>query len=66
MANWPSSTPEDLERRLKATLSQRNAGPAEIWGEFRDWLVKHGVEPTESVPGPKRFGDDGPVEGKWG
>ena len=46
---WPHSIPEDLRRRLDAVLSQRHHGAAEIWGEIRDWLEKHGVEKPDAI-----------------
>lgn len=41
---WPHSIPADLRPLLDAVLSKRNCGPAEIWGEVRDWLEAHHVE----------------------
>ena len=48
---WPSNIPADLRHRLDAVLSLRSCGAAEVWGEVRDWLIKHGVE------GPDRLLD---------
>ncbi len=46
---WPHSIPHDLRPRLEDVLGQRSHGPAEIWGEVRDWLVKHRVELPEGI-----------------
>jgi hypothetical protein len=46
---WPHSIPEGLRRRLEAVLSQRHHGPAEIWGEIRDWLEAQGVEKPAAI-----------------
>lgn len=48
--SWPQSIPPDLRRALEGVLSTRSHGPAEIWGEVRDWLEKHGVEAPERLP----------------
>ena len=42
--SWPQNCPPDLRRMLEGVLSQRSHGPAEVWGELRDWLVRHQVE----------------------
>ena len=42
---WPNTIPEDLRRILTGTLATRSVGPAEVWGDLRDWLIQHGVEP---------------------
>lgn len=42
---WPNTIPEDLRRILSGTLATRSVGPAEVWGDLRDWLIRHGVEP---------------------
>lgn len=47
---WPNNIPADLRRQLAATLSRRNVGPAEIWGDVRDWLILHGIEPPNGLP----------------
>jgi hypothetical protein len=47
---WPQTVPPDLRPRLEDVLGQRSHGPAEIWGEIRDWLVKHGVEAPGGLP----------------
>jgi len=47
MRKWPNSIPEDLRRRLTVTLSQRHAGPPEIWGDVVDWLRLHGAQPPD-------------------
>ena len=44
---WPHTVPADLRRRLTSVLSTRNHGPAEVWGEVRDWLESQGVEVPE-------------------
>lgn len=35
---------------LDRALSARSHGPAELWGEVRDWLILHGVEAPEKLP----------------
>lgn len=50
MTDWPHTIPADLRRQLETVLSFRNCGPAEIWGEVRDWLDKHEVEAPEQLP----------------
>ncbi len=47
--SWPHSIPADLRPRLAGVLSMRNCGPAEVWGEVRDWLEAHGVQMPDSV-----------------
>lgn len=47
---WPNSIPPDLRQMLASVLSTRSHGPAELWGEIRDWLIKHGVEAPEKLP----------------
>ena len=47
---WPNTIPPDLRRRLDSVLSQRNHGAPELWGEVRDWLIKHGVDAPERLP----------------
>lgn len=42
---WPNTIPEDLRRILTGTLATRSVGAAEVWGDLRDWLIRHGVEP---------------------
>ena len=58
---WPNSIPEDLRLRLLGTLAVRSVGPAEVWGDLRDWLVKHGVQPPDHAlpeyPRPEGFQD---------
>lgn len=46
---WPHTIPAGLRHRLDAVLSQRSFGPAEIWGEVRDWLVENGVEMPDHI-----------------
>ncbi|MBL9045959.1 MAG: hypothetical protein JNK34_01420 [Tabrizicola sp.] len=46
---WPFSIPADLRNRLAGVLSTRHHGPAEVWGEVRDWLEAHGVEMPEGI-----------------
>ncbi len=41
--------PAGLRHRLDAVLSQRSFGPAEVWGEIRDWLVENGVEMPDHI-----------------
>lgn len=31
-------------------MSMRGCAAADIWGEVRDWLVKHHVEPPAALP----------------
>lgn len=47
MPDWPNTIPEDLRKRMASTLTARSVGPAELWGDVREWLIKHGVEPPE-------------------
>ena len=47
--SWPYTIPEDLRPRLEAVLGQRSHGPAELWGEVRDWLEAHQVEMPEGI-----------------
>jgi hypothetical protein len=47
---WPNTIPADLRRRLESVLSQRSPGAPELWGEVRDWLIKHGVEAPDRLP----------------
>lgn len=47
---WPNSIPADLRRTLDGTLSQRGVGSAQVWGDVRDWLIKHGVEAPKILP----------------
>jgi hypothetical protein len=55
--SWPNTIPPDLRRAISAALSLRNCAPPDIWGEVRDWLVKHGVETPAALP------EDQPPEG---
>lgn len=50
MTRWPHSIPEDLRHRLASAMTARSYGPPELWGEIREWLIKHGVEPPENLP----------------
>lgn len=47
---WPSSIPADLRRILDGTLAQRGVNAAQVWGDLRDWLIKHQVEPPAEIP----------------
>jgi hypothetical protein len=47
---WPNSIPPDLRRRLEDVLSYRSFGPADLWGEIRDWLIKHQVAAPDQLP----------------
>lgn len=58
MMTWPKSVPPDLKKRLDEVLSFRTFGPAEVWGEVRDWLVAHGVEAPDKLP------EDPPLDGR--
>lgn len=49
MRTWPHTIPVDLRPRLEAVLGQRSFGPAELWGEVRDWLEKHQVEMPDGI-----------------
>ena len=59
MPDWPNTIPEDLRRRLTATLSLRSVDAGDIWGDLRDWLRLHDVKPPDQplpeypAPGPK-------------
>lgn len=48
---WPQRIPPDLAQRVGTVLGYV-ARPTEqdIWGEVRDWLVKHDVEPPADLP----------------
>ena len=35
---------------LDRVLDARSYGSADLWGEIRDWLIKHGVEALEKLP----------------
>jgi hypothetical protein len=48
--SWPNTIPADLRRRLDAVLSLRSVGAPEVWGEVRDWLIKHGIEAPAQLP----------------
>ncbi|SFQ17709.1 hypothetical protein SAMN04488047_1449 [Tranquillimonas alkanivorans] len=47
--HWPYTVPHDLKKRLEEVLSVRSHGPAEVWGEVRDWLEAKGVEMPEGL-----------------
>ena len=47
---WPHNIPPDLRKRINDVLGQRSQGAAEIWGQVRDWLEHHGVQPPEVLP----------------
>jgi hypothetical protein len=47
--SWPYPIPADLRPRLAGAMSARNFGPAEVWGEVRDWLEAHGVTVPDSL-----------------
>jgi hypothetical protein len=51
---WPTMILPDLRRRLDEALSARNVEAADIWTEFRDWLIKHQVQPPEKLPEDER------------
>lgn len=48
---WPNDLPPDLRKRLDRALAMRSCGPADLWGEIREWLADHGIEPPEDLPG---------------
>jgi hypothetical protein len=48
--SWPNSIPPDLRRRIESVLSMRSHGAPEVWGELRDWLIKHGVQAPTQLP----------------
>lgn len=48
-APWPNTCPPDLRRALDGVLAARSRGAAEVWGEVRDWLERHGVEPPPDL-----------------
>ena len=54
---WPNKIPPHLLRVRDAVLLQRDCAAPEVWGEVRDWLIKHGVE------APNRLPEDVPPEG---
>lgn len=47
---WPNTIPADLRCMIDSALSHRSVGAAEVWGEVRDWLIKHGVEAPDRLP----------------
>lgn len=51
---WSYNVPPDLRRMLENVIYRRNVGPAEVWGEVRDWLEKEGIE------APARWSDGKP------
>jgi hypothetical protein len=61
MQDWPNTIPEDLRQRLTGTLAARSVGPAEVWGDLRDWLIRHGIQPPDQplpeIERPARFFD---------
>lgn len=44
---WPNTIPPDLRARFDGLLGLRNCGSAELWGEAKDWLEQHDIEPVE-------------------
>ena len=59
LMQWPNDIRPDLRRRLECVLGHRSFGPADIWGEVRDWLILHKVEPValpeDERPASPRF-----------
>lgn len=53
-SSWPYTIPPDLRRRLENVLGMRSHGPAELWGEIRDWLVLHGAPAPQKLPEDER------------
>jgi hypothetical protein len=49
---WPNTIPEDLRKRMDATLSQRTTSSATLWGDVVEWLIKHDV-PAPDHPLPE-------------
>lgn len=47
---WPADLPPDFRRRLDRALGYRSCGPADLWGEIRERLVEHRLEPPETLP----------------
>ncbi|MEM1152211.1 MAG: hypothetical protein AAGI03_16990 [Pseudomonadota bacterium] len=47
---WPRDCPSDLHTALSEVLSLRNQNAQEVWGNVREWLVKHGVEAPDDLP----------------
>lgn len=47
---WPNDIPPDLRKRLDRVLSYRSWGAADLWGEVREWLADHALEPPETLP----------------
>lgn len=49
--SWPSNIPHDLKLKLEE-LERRHwqAKPADIWGEFKEWLEVHDVEAPADLP----------------
>lgn len=59
MKAWPNDLPPDLRKRLARALAMRSCGPADIWGEIKEWLEAHQIERPDSVPHHVPFGDEG-------
>lgn len=51
---WPNNIPHDLRTRLEGVMGHRSYGPADIWGEVKDWLEKHHVRAPERLPDEPR------------
>lgn len=51
---WPNSCPPDLREELERVLGWRSHGPAELWGAFKEWAERHGVEPPAELPDDPR------------
>lgn len=50
---WPNDLPPDLRKRLDGVLKYRSFGSADLWGEIKEWLEGHGLEPPETLPSPR-------------
>lgn len=51
MTPWPNDLPPDLRKRLDRAMAMRSFGAADLWGEIKEWLEGHQIEPPENLPG---------------
>ena len=47
---WPKTIPEDLRCKLESVMGFRSFGPADLWGEIREWLDHHEVPAPDRLP----------------
>ena len=50
MPEWPQTIPPDLRLRLERVTGYRSFGPQDLWGEIREWLADHELEPPAGLP----------------